>query len=288
MYFFQIFFFWGGSMYVACRISVLLPDIEAGPQPGILTSRPPGNFLFQIIIANKYFYQIKKNQHCTLRSTSHEQFREEEGITNFPETISKRAWLVFASPLGPFSLWAARGIQRVLGYPLALLFDVLPWQWWHTGFHLFLDLGGSRQVTTALRRAFLLCFIFWYCIFFYLYRALYLSCVIFSHPCREKKKVNQGFWHVSFSSREHKVALPASLIKHKIYGRPFIYIQLKCSLLGDWECMETIIWKGLTLRTGYRGSNVVSAPLPFHRTPVHYALHRGDSSRFYKYLPVAL
>ena len=104
----------------------------------------------------------------------------------------------------------------------------------------------------------------------------------------EKKKVNQGFWHVSLSSREHKVALPASLIKHKIYGRPFIYIQLKCSLLGDWECMETIIWKGLTLRTGYRGSNVVSAPLPFHRTPVHYALHRGDSSRFYKYLPVAL
>ena len=47
-------------MYVACKISVLLPDIEAGPQPGILTSRPPGNFLFQIVIANKYFYQIKK------------------------------------------------------------------------------------------------------------------------------------------------------------------------------------------------------------------------------------
>lgn len=58
--FFSDFFFGGGSMYVACKISVLLPDIEAGPQPGILTSRPPGNFLFQIFIANKYFYQIKK------------------------------------------------------------------------------------------------------------------------------------------------------------------------------------------------------------------------------------
>lgn len=52
-------FFLGGSIYVAYRISVLLPDIEAGPQPGILTSRPPGNFLFQIFIANKYFYQIE-------------------------------------------------------------------------------------------------------------------------------------------------------------------------------------------------------------------------------------
>lgn len=58
MYFFQIFFFGGGGIYVACSISVLLPDTEAGPQPGILTSRPPGNFLFQIFIANKYFYQI--------------------------------------------------------------------------------------------------------------------------------------------------------------------------------------------------------------------------------------
>ena len=104
----------------------------------------------------------------------------------------------------------------------------------------------------------------------------------------KKNQVNQGFWHVSFSWREHKVELPASLIKHRIYGRPFIYIQLKCSLLGDWECMEIIIWKGLTLRTEYRGSNVASPPLPFHRTPVHCALHRGDSSRFYKYLPVAL
>lgn len=53
-------FFLGGSIYVAYKISVLLPDIEAGPQPGILTSRPPGNFLFQIFIANKYFYQIEK------------------------------------------------------------------------------------------------------------------------------------------------------------------------------------------------------------------------------------
>lgn len=140
----------------------------------------------------------------------------------------------------------------------------------------------------SLKKGFSSTFHFLILRFFYLYRALYLSCVIFSHPCREKKKVNQGFWHVSFSWREHKVVLPASLIKHKIYGRPFIYIQLKCSLLGDGECMETIIWKGLTLRTGYRGSNVASAPLPFHRTPVHYALHRGDSSRFYKYLPVAL
>jgi len=37
--------------------------------------------------------KIKKRtqQHCTLHSTSHEQFREEEGITNFPETTSKRA-----------------------------------------------------------------------------------------------------------------------------------------------------------------------------------------------------
>lgn len=59
VFFSDFFFFWGGSIYVAYRISVLLPDIEAGPQPGILTSRPPGNFLFQIFIANKYFYQIE-------------------------------------------------------------------------------------------------------------------------------------------------------------------------------------------------------------------------------------
>lgn len=66
VFFSDFFFFGGGGIYVACSISVLLPDIEAGPQPGILTSRPPGNFLFQIFIANKYFYQIKKEHNNTV------------------------------------------------------------------------------------------------------------------------------------------------------------------------------------------------------------------------------
>ena len=65
MYFFQIFF-GGGGIYVACKISVLLSDIEAGQQPGILIRRPPGNFLFQNFIANKYFYQIKNNNNNTV------------------------------------------------------------------------------------------------------------------------------------------------------------------------------------------------------------------------------
>lgn len=52
--------------------------------------------------------------------------------------------------------------------------------------------------------------------------------------------------------------------------------------------MGISIWKGLTLRTGYSGSNVASALLPFRRTPVHCGPHHDGSSRFYKYPPVVL
>lgn len=64
---------------MACKISVLLSDIEAGPQPGILTSRPPGNFLFQNFIANKYFYQTKNNNntvHCVALPTNNLEKRK--------------------------------------------------------------------------------------------------------------------------------------------------------------------------------------------------------------------
>lgn len=151
----------------------------------------------------------------------------------------------------------------------------IPWPRW------------EQQITTALRGAFLPHFLFWYCIFLSLQSPVSYP-VLFLVILAGGKNVNQGFWHVSFSWREHKVELPASLIKHRIYMRTFIYIQLKCSLLGNCECLEIIIWKDLTLRTGYRGSNVASAPLLFRRILVHCVLHHGDSSRFYKYLPAAL
>lgn len=240
------------------------------------------HIFFHIFIENRCFFQIKK---CILGNTSHPWWRiRKDIVTNFPDWQS---WLAFANlPWSPQWLWGQQGpFGGSWDIPLTLLFHLLPWP--HAVSHI-LDLGGSRQVTTALREAFFLRFIFLILHFSVSAEPHIFSHVIFSYPRREKKKVNQGFWHVSFSWREHKVELPASLIKHRIYVRPFIYIQLKCSLLGNWECMEISIWKDLTLRTGYRGSNVAWAPLPFHRTPVHCVLRRADSSRFYKYLPMAL
>lgn len=57
---------------------------------------------------------------------------------------------------------------------------------------------------------------------------------------------------------------------------------------GTRQGRGIVAWKGLTLKTGCRGSGVPSAPPPSRRTPGRCAPHRGDSSRPYKHLPAAL
>lgn len=104
----------------------------------------------------------------------------------------------------------------------------------------------------------------------------------------ERKKSNHGPWLVIFSWKQHKPELPASLIKLWIYRGPFIYIHLKCSLLGSWLWTEIIIWKDLTLRTVHSVLNAVSVLHPFHRIQAWRAHRRGGSSRFYMCLLVGL
>lgn len=124
--------------------------------------------------------------------------------------------------------------------------------------------------------------------FFYHYRAPNHFPCYFQSSLQGRKKKSIRVSGMSVFHKERKVELSASLIKPRMYVRAFISIQLKCPLLGNGEHMEIMPWKGLTLRTGCRGSNVASALPPFHRTPGRCALRRADSSRFYKYPPGAL
>lgn len=124
---------------------------------------------------------------------------------------------------------------------------------------------------------------------FRVFYCIFLFHAILINPHTKKQEL---FPRASGTSAFHqgnaKQSAPWVSPKVSIYVSPFICVHLRCSLWGNGDELGFIIRKGLTLKTGCTRSSAASAPPPSRRIPVHYALHHGGSSRFYKYLPVVL